>query len=318
MFENFKTIKIKGGCFDNETEFELFKKDELSVIYGRNGSGKTTIANCIGELVKSDEEKNPDFTVTSNAIITNDKQDSIFIFNEDFVRDQVRVERDGINTIVMLGEQVELDEKIMKKKEVLTKLELEINKLEQEQKKYDNAKENISPLYYFNQIREALRADGGWADIDRDVKRNTVKSRISEDVINTLLSLEEPLENYDILHNRVMDNLNLYRESEDAQELAWNKVTVSLPDTLDRLIELLIKPLDVPELTEREHRLLALLVQHPLHSTEETKRMLAEDWSFCPMCLREITELDKENITQTLTHILNDEAKNMSNYCMLN
>lgn len=30
-----------------------------------------------------------------------------------------------------------------------------------------------------------------------------------------------------------MDNLNLYRESEDAQELAWNKVTVSLPDTLD-------------------------------------------------------------------------------------
>ena len=74
--------------------------------------------------------------------------------------------------------------------------------------KYDNAKENISPLYYFNQIREALRADGGWADIDRDVKRNTVKSRISEDVINTLLSLEEPLENYDILHNRVMDNLN--------------------------------------------------------------------------------------------------------------
>lgn len=228
MFENFKTIKIKGGCFDNETEFELFKKDELSVIYGRNGSGKTTIANCIGELVKSDEEKNPDFTVTSNAIITNDKQDSIFIFNEDFVRDQVRVERDGINTIVMLGEQVELDEKIMKKKEVLTKLELEINKLEQEQKKYDNAKENISPLYYFNQIREALRADGGWADIDRDVKGNTVKSRISEDVINTLLSLEEPLENYDILHNRVMDNLNLYRESEDAQELAWNKVTVSL------------------------------------------------------------------------------------------
>ena len=89
MFENFKTIKIKGGCFDNETEFELFKKDELSVIYGRNGSGKTTIANCIGELVKSDEEKNPDFTVTSNAIITNDKQDSIFIFNEDFVRVQV-------------------------------------------------------------------------------------------------------------------------------------------------------------------------------------------------------------------------------------
>ncbi len=30
MFEKFKTIKIKGGCFDNEAELELFKKDALS------------------------------------------------------------------------------------------------------------------------------------------------------------------------------------------------------------------------------------------------------------------------------------------------
>ena len=26
MFEAFKKIKIKGGCFENETELELFKK----------------------------------------------------------------------------------------------------------------------------------------------------------------------------------------------------------------------------------------------------------------------------------------------------
>ena len=70
-----------------------------------------------------------------------------------------------------------------------------------------------------------------------------------------------------------------------------------------------MKPLDKPKLTEREHRLLALLTQHPEHSTEETKRMLAENWSFCPMCLREITEIDKATIAQTLTHILNKKAK---------
>ena len=33
MFENFKTIKIKGGCFGSETELELFKKDALSDAY---------------------------------------------------------------------------------------------------------------------------------------------------------------------------------------------------------------------------------------------------------------------------------------------
>lgn len=279
------------------------------MIYGRNGSGKTTIANCIGELAKSDEEKSVDFSVTSPATISIDKKNSIFIFNEDFVREQVRVENDGIHTIVMLGEQVELDKQIAKKKEDLTKLEEELNQLNEIQKKYDDAKEYISPLYYFNQIRDALRTDGGWADIDRDVKGHAVKSRITEDLINALLNLEEPTENYDTLRNRVRDNLNLYRESEDAQELTWIKGLVLLPDSLEQLIELLMKPLDKPKLTEREHRLLALLTQHPEHSTEETKRMLAENWSFCPMCLREITEIDKATIAQTLTHILNKKAK---------
>jgi len=52
MFENFKKLTIKGGCFQDETELELFKKDAVSIIYGRNGSGKTTIAYSIDELSK--------------------------------------------------------------------------------------------------------------------------------------------------------------------------------------------------------------------------------------------------------------------------
>ena len=51
MFENFKKIKIKGGYFDEETELEFFKGDvPLSVVYGRNGSGKSTIARCLKQL----------------------------------------------------------------------------------------------------------------------------------------------------------------------------------------------------------------------------------------------------------------------------
>ena len=82
MFEDFKKIKIKGGCFENETELELFKKYAVSVVYGRNGSGKTTIAHSINELTKPEEEKNLDFTVTSEAIIVDDKKESVFIFDD--------------------------------------------------------------------------------------------------------------------------------------------------------------------------------------------------------------------------------------------
>ena len=54
MFENFKSITIEGGYFENPTTLNLFKKSHLSIIYGRNGSGKTTIAKSIKQLVGKD------------------------------------------------------------------------------------------------------------------------------------------------------------------------------------------------------------------------------------------------------------------------
>lgn len=90
MFENFKKIKIQGGCFEQETELELFKECPISILYGRNGSGKTTIAHSIKELLKSDENKNAEYNVQSEEAIPDDKKESVFIFDEDFIRKEVR------------------------------------------------------------------------------------------------------------------------------------------------------------------------------------------------------------------------------------
>lgn len=308
MFESFKKLSIKGGCFDSITELELFKKDPVSIIYGRNGSGKTTIAHSIGELTKPIAERNPDFIVSSDTPISEDKKDCVFIFNEDFVREQVRVEKDGINTIVMLGEQVELDEKITKLQDDLLKLQNEYRKLEEEKDKYENASLSISPSYYFNQIRDSLRSDGGWADIDRDLKGNIQKSRINDEVVNRLMNLEEPTEDFETLRERVTTDLNLYQESENAQPIIWTKVEPVLPDSLAAVNELLARPLDAPVLTDREQRLIKLLSTQSMYSTEDAQRLLETDWDICPVCYRDLTNTDRNGLVQTLTHILNKEA----------
>ena len=312
MFENFKKITIKGGCFESETELEVFKECPISVVYGRNGSGKTTIARSFVELLKPAEERSQDFTVTSDTIIPDDKKSSVFIFNEDFIRNQVRVENEGINTIVMLGEQVEIDNVITEKRTLLEQKKNEYTVLNEENTKYNSSNESISPLFFLEKIKGSLRANGGWADVDRDLKGNTVKSHITEDVINKLLELPEPPETYEELRNTVAKWLKLYKESENAQPISWIKPTTTLPQELHSLNEFLQKPVEAPELSEREKRLLDLLAAHPNYTTEQTKTLLNEDWHFCPTCLREITAQDRENISKTLTDILNKEADEYS------
>lgn len=58
MFENFKKIKIQGGYFEDEVELEVFRgADPLSIVYGRNGSGKTTIARCVKQMAETEGQR---------------------------------------------------------------------------------------------------------------------------------------------------------------------------------------------------------------------------------------------------------------------
>ena len=152
-----------------------------------------------------------------------------------------------------------------------------------------------------------------WADIDRDLKGNTLKSRITDDLVNILMKMEEPAETYEQLRERVKADMWLYLESEDSQVIEWTIGKLMLPENLKDLTVLLESPLDSPQLTEREQRLMELLTktsQEPQHFEQyHTLHMLEEGWTFCPLCLREITEKDRSSIAEVLTHLLNKEAE---------
>lgn len=54
MFEEFKKITIKGGYFEQPTEFSLFTPNQtLSIIYGRNGTSGTTADFAARYLLKA-------------------------------------------------------------------------------------------------------------------------------------------------------------------------------------------------------------------------------------------------------------------------
>lgn len=323
MFEKLKKIKIKGGCFDTETELELFKKDAISVVYGRNGSGKSTIARGIRNLAAENAvDVVADLTVSTQPAIPNGLNNSVFVFDEEFVDKQLKVAKDGIDTIVMLGEQVGLEEQILKAKQELAQFEQEKRALEAVKEKLENAEDEASPYYFLNLVRKGLTEFGGWLDTYNEIKGRNESYAITESQVLKLLKLEEPEETYDELGLRLKDDLKLYHDSTNARAVDWTTEPIRVPSSLDKITALLNTPLEKPEFSERERRLMSLIAmisQHPQHfSKKNTQEMLHERWEFCPLCLREIENRDRKDIQNTLKHILNKQSinfeRNLSKY----
>ena len=117
-FGNINKIEVNGNIFQN-SELEVFPIQKnmtcrISNIYGKNGCGKTTISKAIkGD---SSEKLNIKFMDFKNNEIICDTKEKIYVYNEDFIDTNVRTSENGIKTVIMLGEQKELDDNIIKLK----------------------------------------------------------------------------------------------------------------------------------------------------------------------------------------------------------
>ncbi len=317
MFETLRELIVKGGCFEQQTTLSLFLgKSPLSIVYGRNGSGKTTIAQSIRHLVGKEsqtppeEEPTPSFEVSTNAIIPEESKKSVFIFDEDFLRENVRTKGRGLETIVMMGEQVDLDKQLTQKKEDLNTNKQKIENQTGLKNRFDNKNDTSSPLFFLNKIKDQLRKDDGWADFDRIIKGNSVKGRVTDDFIISLAGMEEPKEGEDILKAQLQKEIKLYTQTETIEKIEWKIAELKLPNNLDELKVLLDKRIESPQLNEREQRLLNFLQEHAeQHDSKLSQQMTEEKWAFCPLCLREMNGEDHVQLNEILKGILNREAE---------
>ncbi|MBQ3675406.1 MAG: AAA family ATPase, partial [Campylobacter sp.] len=140
QLNNVTGIKLQGNNFNTETKLQLFvNKNQLSrvsIIYGKNGSGKSTIATAFNKI-KGDNIQDittAELIYKDNNVISlnNDDKNNIFVFDETYILNQIRIEEDGLDTIVMLGDMVDIEKQL--KDEENKKIELENEKKEQENK----------------------------------------------------------------------------------------------------------------------------------------------------------------------------------------
>lgn len=306
MLEQTKNITIKGGPFIESTTLGLFPS-RLNLLYGRNGSGKSTIARCVKRLGKEDEESG--YYAETNPSLDEEQQHHIFVFEEDFVSSNFRMNETGLSSIVMLGKQVGLDERLQLLQDKRKQLKKEQANLIEKVQTFSNRFNHDSPLYHLNQIKKKLSADGGWAERDKLIKGNSIKSQVTDVLVFELMKLK-PNMHYSVLrkdYDEKFRTLQQIKKGGSKIDLISNNV---LFDNIDDVYSLMTRRVEEPNLGSRDKKLIEIVRSeygsylNQIHTVFDNPRM-----NVCPLCLRTIDNKDKEELFSKIKSFFNKDVE---------
>ena len=322
MFENLVGLKIKGGIFETEKNLEFFKEKKnnkpirFGIVYGKNGSGKSTIARGFRNIITNTEsqiETSKLIDKNNNIIPIDDEwKKIIYIFNEQFIEDNIRIDSEGLNTIIVMGTIKELDDKI---NQILPKYNEFINALQKQQEeldKYLDNKQILCPDYYMNEIYAKLKGENSWSSRDGKIKGRKVNSSVKQDIIEKIIKLK-PLKNRDELiidYNQKMDELN-------SAKIGSRKIDVIVP-TIDEfeskennIISLLREKIEKPILSEREVALFNVLQEEGGNERllNFKKLFLDSNNTRCPFCFQEVDKKYVNELVKSIERILTKKVE---------
>ena len=141
----YRKIELNWLKIESNPDTELLRS---MIIFGRNGTGKSTISKSISSLRNISEditlinEKN---RVCNTVNITDSDKETIFVYNEEFQNEKVTfIENERFEAIVLIDDQKDLMSKIALNKS-------EVKRLESELTQYNDALSNAE-----NTIKERI------------------------------------------------------------------------------------------------------------------------------------------------------------------
>ena len=158
-------VYIQSDFFDNAPTLELFpaptanKHFRAALLYGKNGSGKSTVAQGFREYKNS--------VATPTVLLSPRKSgatiptaagtpEKFFVFDEEYVTSRVRIEGAGLDAIVLFGEQIDLDAQITQTQTAILAKQTEVDQQVAECTRFTEGADVISPDHWFSLITDAF------------------------------------------------------------------------------------------------------------------------------------------------------------------
>ena len=314
MLEHLRGLKIKGRCFNTETDFLFFEKpnQRIVLVYGKNGSGKSTISEGLSCI----QSGNPHLDLSAELL--NEQKDpmvledeaKLHVFNEKYIDENVKIDSEGLGTIVLLGGQVNLQSQIEKQEADVLRLENALAALQEQHEKYDDPTDVHSPQYHGNKIGNIIRQDGGWAERDSKIKGNRRNTSVTDELVQeicrlsphrTLQELRQEFDESKALLGKVSEIDTIYPET-------ISPVSIE-NDWEDRLIDTLAIKINEPVLTDREKMMLNAIQNGGQANLENARRKFLQDSVvFCPYCYQEVSSLYKQSLIASINKVLNKDV----------
>jgi hypothetical protein len=325
MLKDLVSINIEGASFTTPTELPLFnphdgnniKTIKGTLLYGRNGSGKSTIAKGF-RVLKGEQElvglKAICKDVNGSTIgLSEGEKDRIFIFDEDFVNKNVKLQNDHLDTIIMLGKQVDLTEKLKEAEIEKAKATDEYEKQKNLVDKYNDRTDVNSPKFYLDEILNKLKGDNNWAGRDKIIKEGRQNTRVAEDTYQQFMELRPKESKSELLINFENKMQELMRAKSGISVISatvpiLSQKYISYDD--QEVANLLAKKIEKPALSERERYLFNLIQDEgSAKMTERVNVFRKEDTSFCPYCLQDIAPNYKADLVKSIEKVLSKEVE---------
>ena len=316
MIEKIKGIRITGRCFKSNTDYLFFPNpnDRISLIYGKNGSGKSTIAEGMASIAASGV-----FSDLSVSFIDENKQDvsiengtNVFVFNEKYVDENVKIDDDGLETIVLFGSQVGLQAKIDAQEAKVKSISDKVERMKIEYDKYQIHSNPLCPYFHKARIVTILKRDGGWADKDSKIKGNKIKSQVTDAVIEEIGNFVVK-ETQDELQKKFDDAHDLLAKISNNSILYPNAIgRIALEDDWESsIISILAREVEKPILSEREELILEAIQNGEQKRIESAQNVFSQDeTAICPYCYQPISVYYKHDLVKSIKKVLNKDVDN--------
>lgn len=301
MLEKLHDIYIKGGCFDVETRLTDILSKRVNIVYGRNGSGKSSIARGFASLTGQDNGFEVSFDNNADRMT-----EHLYVFNEDFIRDNLQINDSGLETIVTLGAQVDVDNQIKGLEEQINEKNDELEKVTQERGTLVETRDtNAKSLDDW--LKKGLYTTNGQKVLQTIGKKQV--SRHLDDIRNDGMNAQQPLE---VMADAFKKDLTKLLAISDGIEIDWKSPDLPGEDSAQEVNKLLQTALQMPKQLSDDEKTIAEIARSSnlAHYIDDTlKRFKDEGMDYCPLCHRPIDDEYKDKLFVAIASLRDESSK---------